>query len=217
MIKKVISLIFILFILTGCSFKSVENQWEFNSAKSFESYKKNFLSGEFLIAKGDLQSSISYAKRSANLNQLGRIYLGKCALNISIGNEDTCKEFFEIKDLINSNELNSYYMMLNDKLPKENVEFLPKKYQNFYISKLEKDYDKSFESIKNEENISSLFIATSLIKNKLSKNQINYLIDKASFHGYKALVLFWLKQLHKKELDENEKKKILKKIKIIEN
>ena len=105
--------------------------------------------------------------------------------------------------------------MLIDTLAEEQIEFLPKKYIDLYKNILNKNYNKAFESIKNSEQITSLFIASSLIKNHLTKTQIKFLIEKASYHGYKNIVLFWLKTLSKIEEDEDKKINILKRIEAI--
>ena len=214
---KIFIALFLSVFFAACSFKAPINQWEINSANAYNSYTKNFLKQNLEIANSDLNSAIKYAKQSANLNQLSRIYLGKCALNNSIGIEDKCLEYIKIKDLVQSNKLKAYYQMLKDDLSLENMNFLPKQYKDFYKYKLEKNYEKAFESLKSSEQITSLFLASSLIQNNLTKTQIEYLIEKASFYGYKSLVLFWLKNLYKIEQNQNQKSLILRKIEVIEN
>lgn len=213
---RIISLIvFIFLFFQGCSFKSPENTWEYNSASSFSSYTKNFLSANDDIAQDDLQRAMKYAKQSANLEQLSRIYLGECALNLSIGEKDNCSKYKSIEELVDSSELNAYYLMLENQLKKEQIKNLSEQYQVFMKYKSSKEYNKAFDSIKKMKQASSKFIAASLIKNKLDKKEVNYLINEASFYGYKKLVLFWLKHLVTLEENPHEKEKIIKKIKIL--
>lgn len=215
--RILVLMIFIFFFFQGCSFKSPANQWEYNSASAFNSYKKNFLTNNEDIAYDDLQRAIKYAKQSANLEQLSRIYLGKCSLNISVGIKDTCEEYNEIKELVASKELESYYMMLQNILEEKQISNLPKQYQEFSTYKNLKKYNKAFEEIKDMKQASSKFVSASLIKEKLNKSQVNYLVDKASFYGFKKNVLFWLEYLYKIETTKKEKEKIEKKLKILMN
>lgn len=207
----------LIFVFQGCSFKSPENSWEYNSSSAFNSYTKNFLIDNENIASDELNRAIKYSKQSANLEQLARIYLGVCALNISVGKKDECKKYKEIEDLVSSKELESYYLMLQNSLKKEQISNLPKQYQEFSNYKNLKKYDLSFESIKGIQKPSSKFIAASLIKEKIDKIQVNYLIEKASFYGYKKVVLYWLDYLKKVENDMEEKKRISKKIMILKS
>lgn len=215
--RLLICISFLTIFFQACSFKSPENKWEYNSASSFASFTKNFLTDNEELAIDDLERSVKYAKQSADLKQLARIYLGECALNISVGIKDTCVKYKSLEGLVESKELNAYLKMLEELLTKEQVSNLPKQYQQFSEYKYEKKYDLAFDEIKNMNQESSQFIAASLIKNKINKSQINYLITRASFYGYKKIVLFWLEHLKNIEDDTNEKKKLEKKIYILKN
>lgn len=201
----------------GCSFKSVENKWEYSSASAFSSYTKNFLMDNGNIASDDLQRAIKYAKKSADLNQLASIYLGKCALNIGVGINDLCDEYKELEQLINSSELKVYFLMLQDNLKEEQITYLPKQYHSFIKYKFLKKYKKAFESIQNMQQTSSIFISASLIKEEISKTQVKYLIEKASYYGYKKVVLFWLEHLKNMENNLKEKEKLEKKLEILKS
>lgn len=214
--KTVLSLFFIL-LFQGCSFKTPKNQWEYNSTSAFNSYTKNFFIDNEEIANDDLQRAIKYAKQSADLEQLSKIYLGSCALNIAVGENDECIEYKQIEELVPLLELKSYYLMLQNKLEDEQLKNLPKQYQAFSKHKSLGNYDSSFKTIENMEQVSSQFIAASLIKEKLDKSQIKFLVDKASFYGYKKIVLFWLNKLYEVEENLEEKEKILKKIEVLKN
>jgi hypothetical protein len=89
MIYKILLFIFLL-QFNGCSFKTPQNKWQFKSVNAFSAYTKNFLSAKDTLAKDDLKRAVNHAKQSANLSQLARIYLGECALNISVGLKDNC-------------------------------------------------------------------------------------------------------------------------------
>lgn len=128
---KLLFILLVTIVFSACSFKPPANQWEINSANAYNNYTKNFLMQNIELANSDLKSSIKYAKQSANFEQLARIYLGKCALNISVGINDKCEEYKEVKDLINSLELEVYYLMLQNSLKQSDIELLPKEYKEF--------------------------------------------------------------------------------------
>lgn len=215
--KLTIIILFLSILFQGCSFKSPLNQWEYNSSSSFSAYSKYFLIDEEELAKSDLERAIKYAKQSADFEQLARVYLGACALNISVEENDKCKDYIEIEEFVSSKELKAYFAMLVKKEQKEQISYLPKQYQLFAEYKSLKKYDLAFESIKSMEQSTSKFIAASLIKNHMNKSQIKFLIEKASFLGYKKIVLFWLDYYYKVEDNLDEKEKIDKKIKILKN
>ncbi len=207
----------ILIFFAGCSFKTTPNQWKYDSVKAYKSYTKNFLINKQTLAKSDLEKAINYAKQSADLNQLAKIYLGKCALDISVGVNSTCEDYQDIRKLVDNKKLDIYFSMLQKKLKKEDLNFLPKQYEKFYQYYLDEKIVKSFDYMFNVENITSLFIVSSLHKDKLSKIQINKLIDKASFYGYKRVVLYWLNNLYEKEENKIKKDLILEKINILKS
>lgn len=215
--KILIPTLLLFFLFQGCSFKTPANQWEYNSASAFDSYAKNFLTNNDDIAEDDLNRAIKYAKQSANLEQLSRIYLGVCALNISVGKKDDCKKYKKIEDLVPSLELKAYFLMLQNSLQKEDISNIPNQYQDFSEYKYLKKYDLSFESIKDIEQPSSKFIAASMIKNKMNKSEIKHIINEASFYGFKKVVLFWLDYLKQIEENKIEKDKIEKKLYILNN
>lgn len=215
MIYKIALLLILL--LSGCSIKTPVNEWEYKSTGAFNSYTKHFLTNKDILAQDDLEKALEYAKQSANLEQLARITLGVCALKLSVGIDDKCREYKNIKEIISSKELNSYYQMLQNSLKEEEIQNLPSQYQNFISFKQSANYEEAFKAIQNIDQTTSKFIAATFIKEKLTKEQINYLLDIASYHGYKKLVIFWLKQLSYLESDTMQKELIKKKIYILEN
>ncbi len=210
-----IFILFIVLLYSGCSFKTPPNQWEYNSTSAYNSYEKYFLSNQDILAKSYINTAITNAKQSANLNQLARVYISACALNKSVGESNYCKDYEYIKDLVSSIQLQIYFKMLSHKLDETQIEYLPKQYKSFYKNFLLKKYDLAFKDLTSMEQITSKFIAASLIKEQLNKTQINYLIDIASTYGYKKLVIYWLKNLLYKENDIDKKQQILKKLDIL--
>jgi hypothetical protein len=193
MIRFVFLTSLFLFI-SGCSFQTPPNNWQYKSSNAFESYTKNFLQDHTIMAKNDLSRAQEHARMSADLTMLARIYLGKCALNIAVGVEDHCQEYLELQALVQDNSLQAYYALLQKNTNAEHITQLPKQYQDFANALYAQKYTKAFDAIVSLEPISSQLIAASLIKSQLTDLQREKMIDIASFYGYKKAVLFWLQE-----------------------
>jgi hypothetical protein len=139
MIKKLKLLIIVIFF-TSCSTKQVPNQWQYKSTDAFNSYSKNFLKNNKILAKSYFKTSVKYAKQSANFDQLARIYLGKCALNKSVDKNYKCIDYNNIKDLADSKYLASYYSMLHGDLQTSQIKTLPSQYKLFAKHLYNKQY-----------------------------------------------------------------------------
>lgn len=207
MIRLVFLTSLVLFF-AACSFQSPPNNWQYKSSNAFESYNKNFLQGHTIMAKNDLARAQEHARMSADLSMLARIYLGKCALNKAVGREDSCQEYLELSPLLDSNSLDAYYNFLHNKSNAEDREKLPKQYQEFAKYLALKEYAKAFDAIVSMQSISSQLIAASLVREHLSENQKEKIVQIASFYGYKQGVLFWLEEI-KASSDDLEKIKLL--------
>ncbi|MBU0721769.1 hypothetical protein KJ877_10530 [bacterium] len=203
------------FLFLGCSFKTPPNQWQYDGTNAYESYKKNFLAANESLAKNDLARAVKHAKVSANLNLLARIYLGECALNLSVGIKSECTKYQNIKAVITDKELESYYRLLRLELHNIDISSLPKDYRDFARHVETSRYKQAAEDILAMENTSSKLLAAALIKEHLN-NPLRYtLIETASFHGYKKAVLFWLNETKHHTLDGTEKEILSQKISIL--
>ena len=215
MIKISFFLFFILF--SGCSLKTPPNEWQYKSATAFNSYTQDFLADNETLAKNDLARAIKHAKKSADLTQLAKIYLGKCALNISVGINDNCKEYANISDLVNDNMLNAYYNFIHLSLKKEQIKYLPKNYHSFAKNLMKKDFKNANEAIFNMPKATSSFLCASLIKDNITPGSRQKILNLASYYGYKKLVLFWLRESIKRSANQDKIKKLRKKIFILQS
>ena len=212
---KFLIFFFLFLIFSGCSFKIPQNQWQFKSANAFSSYTKNFLSAKDNIAKNDLQRAIKHAKQSADLTQLSRIYLGKCALNISLGIEDSCQEYVAMSNLVDDKELKAYYALLTYNLTKEQIELLPDDYKDYAKFLLIKDFNGVKEEILTMNKVTSKLLATALIHKSIDNDFREKILHLVSFYGYKKVVLFYLNEIGKNTKDKRKRGKIEKKISIL--
>ena len=215
MIKVI--LLFTLFFFTACSFSTPPNEWQYKTSNSFELYVKNFLSSKENVAEDDFNRAVKHAKHSSNLDILAKIYLGKCAINNSVGIEDKCMEYVEIESLVESKSLNSYYLFINKKLKKEDIKYLPSVYQDFAYMYLNKNYKQAKQEMFSIEKISSKLIAANMLKKNLNTTDIEKLLEEVSFYGYKKSVIYWLEVLKTKTKETRKINKIDKRIKILKS
>ncbi|WP_373071563.1 hypothetical protein [Sulfurimonas sp.] len=211
------SAIFFIMFFSACSFKTPPNEWQYKSVNAYESYKKNFLSSNNSLADSDLKRAVGHAKKSSNLDQLARIYLGKCAINNSVGIEDSCTEFKELESLVDDQTMHSYYLLIVNKLTYDDIENLPDTYKSFAYSYINKDYKQAVKEMFDIQTITSKLIAANIVKSNMSVEDIEKLLEEVSFYGYKKTVVYWLKVMKTKVEDTLKIQKIDKKIKILES
>lgn len=214
--KPTIYLLTIL-LFSGCSFDTPPNEWQYSSVNAFDSYTKNFLRSNDNLAKNDLQRAVKHAKNSAELTHLGSIYLGECALNISVGIADKCKKYQDIEELIGSKTLDAYYDFLTLSIREEQISQLPKIYREFIWHVKSKEFSEANKDIAKMDKPTSQLLAASLLKDKIEKNTIEKVIEVASFNGYKKTLIFWLNKLKERTSSKKELNKINKKISILES
>ena len=184
MIKFLISLSLLL-LLSGCSFKSAPNVWQKKSTTAFNSYQKDFLSQREVLAKSDIRRAVYHAKMSADLTQLAKVYLGECALNISVGLSGGCKEYKEIEVVVQSKELSSYYHFITSSLTKEHIESLPEHYRVFATYLLEGKIKEANREVLLFERVTSSLLTAKLLDDKLLDENREKIVDLASLYGYK--------------------------------
>ncbi len=189
--KKYSLVLFIVVLLSACSFKTPPNQWQRKSADAFSSYVKDFMSGEDGLARNDLRRAVKHAKKSANLTTLARVYLGKCALNVSVGVEDKCEEYVSVSNLVEDEKLSNYYGVITK------------------TSTLNPD------AILDKSKATSLLLNGALKKETLNDAQRAKYLQIASRNGYKKAVLFWLNESKSKTNDKNKKEYFQRKIEAI--
>lgn len=214
---KIAILTISLILFSACSFKTPPNQWQYKSTSAFDSYTKNFLSANDALARNDLNRAKKHAKSSADLTMLSRIYLGKCALNISVGIEDECIEYKKIADVVNNKALDAYYNFITLNLDASKIEHLDASYKDFALYLAKKDFKNADAQISKISKPTSKLLSASLMKEQLSSKTIQEMIKISSFHGYKKSVLFWLNEAKVKTTDENERANLSKKISILKS
>ena len=160
--KKLFLYSLILLLFSACSFETPPNEWQFKSIDAFDSYQKNFLSSNDLLAKNDLNRAIKHAKSSDDLTTLARIYLGECALNKSVGVSDKCDNYEKISSLIKDEALNSYFLFINLKGSSESLKSVPKQYQNISYYLKENDYKSANDMLKEIKEPASMFLCGAL-------------------------------------------------------
>ncbi|MDH4944806.1 hypothetical protein [Sulfurimonas sp. C5] len=213
MIKSLLILLILLF--SACSTEPAPNSWEYKSSSYFESYKKNFLSDNDILAEADLESAVSYAKQGTDVTQLASIYLGTCALNIAVGVEDSCKEYQDIEELVTCPKIKNYYKMIQKDFDNLDTEMLPARYRAFVIAMQQKNTEQANSIVQKMKDPISQLLEISLLVDAVTIETLQQAITSSSFHGYKKGSIFLLNKLEMKTNDLKEKELIRKKIELL--
>ena len=209
--------LFVTAFFVGCSVSTPPNQWQYKSTNSFNSFKKNFLEGNDLLAEVELKRAISKASSSADLKQLARVYLGACALHKAVGLEDDCKEYKKIQNLLEDKKLDNYYFFINKEFDKVDKRALEERYRPFVEALQEKKIQNAVDIALKEKDPLKKLMMISLLGDKASLTLIDDGIKLLSYYGYKKGVITLLKMKLKGLSDEQQKRNIQKKIEILEN
>jgi len=213
--KMTIFLSLFILVFLGCSFKSPPNEWQYKSVNAFDAYIKDFLSAKDRLATNDLNRAIKHAKQSADLKTLAKIYLGECALNISIGIDDKCNKYQSIANLVDDKKLDAYFNFIRLNLDKLDVDALHENYKDFALYLLKNDKTKAKKTLLFIKKPTSKLLAAALIKDDLDNYTREEVLKNASFLGYKKSVLFWLNEIKRHTYNKEQLRKITKKIEII--
>ena len=213
--KTVLFSLGIIFLFSACSFKVAPNKWEYDSAIAYDSYTKNFLRQKDATAKNDLQRAIAHAKSGSDFKMLATIYLGECALMVSVGEETKCEKYLELKDIIKDPTLEAYYNFISNTLPKEQITLLPNIYQNYVWHIRYNEYTKAMNDIATMTKSTSKFLAAALMRDNLDNKTRARMIELASYHGYKKVSIFWLEESKRHTKNKKELELLNKKINIL--
>ena len=212
---KIFFALLIIFYLNACSFKTAPNEWQIKSTTAFNSYSQNYLKANDVLAKNDLKRAIKHAKQSADLSQLGKIYLGECAFKISAGAKNECTKFKKISALIHDKTLNAYYSFITLTIKPEQIDELPQRYRTFASFLIQKNFQKANSELFEIEGVTSSLLCAALMKEHLKATSRKKILKLSSFYGYKRVVLFWLHESKKYVKDKHELEKIEAKISIL--
>ena len=199
-------LIVITIVFSGCSFQSPPNQSQFKATTAFTSYSNNFLSNNDALANNDLTRAIEHTKQSADFEALSKMYLGECALNLSVGLNSGCQNYLDIQNIHDNLSNQAYYHLITKSISTTEIQMLPSTYQDFASHLVEKNFHETYKEILDMQSITSQLISASLVKESLDTTQINKIVELASFYGYKKSILFWLNELRNRTTNESEKK-----------
>ncbi|MEA3372607.1 MAG: hypothetical protein U9Q62_02835 [Campylobacterota bacterium] len=207
--RTLILTVVLLIMTAGCSTKRPDDAWRYNTATAYKYAEQYFLEDKTALAKSEYNQAESYAKQSADLTPLTRLYLSKCALNRSVLLEDACDEYQSIAHHSDDPSLSSYFALLNQNVRQEEISALPSQYRSFAKAYLAKNRHAIQKSIADIEPLTSQMIAASTARSYLDDMTIEMIIERASYFGYKRAVIAWMQQLID-TTDDDKKAALLK-------
>ena len=196
-------LIILIFLLTACSTSQPKNKWQYEASAAQDDYQKHFLQNRLSRASSDLSQARKSALQSANFHTIIDIELSVCALNITVLTNDTCQKAEALLKLEPNIKQSAYLHLLQNNYSKKEIRLLPPAYQNFAMAKLK---NKEINTIlSNVQPLSSRAVASALVKDEISQENIQDLIKEFSFHGYKNPIIAWLRLQMKQANSTKEK------------
>ncbi len=212
--KRYIFPLILMGLFMGCSLKTTQKyKYRVDASNSFDSYTNYYLRGETRLAATSLKRAIQEAKQGYDLKSLSKIYLGECALHKAVLIDDKCENYIKIKHLLKKNTLQNYYFLIEGEIGKINIDKLQPHYRDFIGYLQKKNYKNAFNAIKEMKSVPPKLIGASIMKDRLSKQDILYIINEASSMGYKKAAKRWYEFLKTKS-GQKERQDIDNKIKI---
>ncbi|MEA3521779.1 MAG: hypothetical protein U9R50_02260 [Campylobacterota bacterium] len=208
-------LILALLLFLGCSTKAPQNRWQYQSSSAYKNFENYYLKGHSALASMELDRARTYAKQSADLKTLARIELASCGLHVALLQAFTCKEYDRLKPLIVSDELESYEHFLSGKFTLNDIQNLPKQYQNFAKAQLSQNTKAINDALITITPLTSQMIAASLAQEYLSEKSIDTIVNQASYQGYRNGVIVWLSLQIERSSDTKKQAHLSQKLKVL--
>ena len=208
---KVISLLFFA-LLSACSFQQPQNAWQYKAVTAFEKYQDYYLENRAILADSERKKAINFAKQSAHLNTLARVYLGDCAIQFAALNKSDCSAYQKVAPLIDDPELSAYFHLLSGQLSQTDISQLPENYRGFARTLLQKSTARLQDEILLIPELTSRLIAASIAKPSLNLNIIRTLIDQTALRGYQLASIRWMTYLAEITPDPHESQQLKDKI-----
>jgi hypothetical protein len=208
--------VLITLLFAACSTKKPDDAWRYNAVNAYKHAQTYFLEGKSSLAKNDFKRAEAYAKQGADMQMLGRLYLGSCALNKSAFLEDDCKRYSAIADLITDQELTSYHALLTGALSSGQVASLPPQYRTFGTAYLAGDTDAIRKSVAGLSPFPSKAVAAALARDRLDDALVESIIAEASHKGYQRLVIVWMRHLAATTTKPEKARELQKRLDVLE-
>jgi len=184
-----------LLFFAACSTPQHEDDWRYQAAGSTQAYAEYFLKEERAMTQSRFSHAERSARRSADLEPLGRLYLTRCALEHAVLQPLHCDLLDDHPLLLEAPGLGAYRALLNGSLKAERIPDLPPQYRDFAAALLRGASGRAEALLPRIEPLSSRLVAASLVRERLDDAAIQALIAEASRLGYRRAVNAWLQQL----------------------
>jgi len=189
--------------------------WQYKAHNSYQSFERYYLEYKIDLAAIELDRAREYASQSADLSTLAQIELSVCALKVALLEPYSCPRFDHLEALVNVPALSAYNDFLQNTLSENEIDDLPEQYRDFAQARLKGKKREMLKEIESIEPLTSKMITASLIQEQLPPALRQEILQEISFHGYTYAAISWLTFEIDHTDDENKKKQLQQKLKII--
>ncbi|KIM11457.1 MAG: hypothetical protein KU37_04370 [Sulfuricurvum sp. PC08-66] len=184
--------LFIALFWSGCA--KEKHIWKINGNSHFNKYQTFLLKGDNFKARYYLEYAIKEAKNSSNLVDLATMHLGSCAMQRALFSNEACTAYDALAPHVHNDVLSTYKDFLFA-VPLDAAK-LPPKYHVVYKTIQAQNPEVLLDKIKNLPTPFAQAIAANVAARNgvMSLELIDYMIERASIFGYKALMMEWMRQ-----------------------
>ena len=209
------SFVVLLLITSACSSPQPQNRWQHDAVSMCSNYQTHFLQDKTTRAELDLRHAKELASRSAELHTLIDIELTSCAMHITVLNQGQCREAEKLLRLDPNPSQEAYLRLLTSEISQDKIPLLPRQYRSFAQALIDVDTLQINKELSTLTPLTSRLIASALAQKSINGTNIQELIDKLSYHGYKKPLLVWLNLQMQREEDTHTKMRLKEKIGVL--
>ncbi len=195
--KKAFSLLFLIFLLTGCGSKPAP-VWIAAGHQQLGNFKQDFLIGrEPPITEIHFKKAVEEIKKGGDIDLLGKVWLTRMALQIAVLREPEDGDYLKVEAVESIPANRNYYLFLKGGVAKVDLLLLPEPYRPLWAALQSGDAPKAANAIAAINDPLSRLIAAGLaVRHKLETEAIlQTAVETASQNGWKMALLAWLERL----------------------
>jgi hypothetical protein len=196
--KRILCLLFLFFLLGGCSSKPTPG-WIVVGNQQLETFKQHFLTGgQPVVTERHFQKAVEEIKKSGDLDLLGKAWLTRMALEVTVLSEMEAGEYEKIAAVHPAPANRNFYLFLTGDPTAVDGSLLPAQYRSFLKALQVGDTVKVEKAVAAmaDDPLSQLIAVGISVRGHLENESIlQAAVSTASRNGWKRALLVWLERL----------------------